>query len=618
MRRCWCFTTTICMIVGLSISTFSLVRAQSIDFQIGLFSPDEGETFYSGPSSLVYFVPIRGWIKSSEYTLDEIQIELSFYQGTHLLATFPIDQKKDGVFEIYATVNSEASSKDFPLEHRTCATECHSSASVDFPSGLFMLEVTAIDPSGNKIAIQRHLSVDKSSYAIVPVKLVLEGQQGFPLANIPVQGSTRLYLWRARYANASTNNLGIASLKLETLSLSSTRYILKVEPTVVEGILYQSVAPVEVILPPSAESVPEITLQVHAMKGEIIGDIITPTSIHYDELGLRMIHLPDGDSQPVVISENGYFSIPNLLIGKYILAVDPYKVDRLGYEINDRTVDLTYSIKQTVALNAMHTVDIHSSGTIQEKGGLWLPFTWVYSEKMAAKPSDPDSGKVFLRNIPKGGTAIVVSAPGYFSQAYYIWDDTPEIVFNLTRRPETTSIPFGDGEIVIPPETVATVSDNGIILDQGWLWGHSQAFSPISIQLDSFQIDLNSRRFAVERNPINDQIWLYVFDGEARIAQDSRTIMVQAGQMIALKEDLSIKSVPYTFATFAVFHMSEIVPVNQIWEPTSSARFRDGMAQLSVNIAQGFTFLAYGLILFAILFFPLAQLYAHVKDKNTR
>jgi hypothetical protein len=35
-------------------------HAQSEDLTIGLILPNEGETFYAGPSSLLYMIPIRG------------------------------------------------------------------------------------------------------------------------------------------------------------------------------------------------------------------------------------------------------------------------------------------------------------------------------------------------------------------------------------------------------------------------------------------------------------------------------------------------------------------------------------------------------------------------------
>ena len=36
---------------------------------ISLVRPGEGETFYAGPSSLLYNIPIHGWVESDLYRL---------------------------------------------------------------------------------------------------------------------------------------------------------------------------------------------------------------------------------------------------------------------------------------------------------------------------------------------------------------------------------------------------------------------------------------------------------------------------------------------------------------------------------------------------------------------
>ena len=43
-----------------------------------------------------------------------------------------------------------------------------------------------------------------------------------------------------------------AQVRVEALSQAPTHYVLRVEPTVVDGVLFESVAPVSVTVPPGA------------------------------------------------------------------------------------------------------------------------------------------------------------------------------------------------------------------------------------------------------------------------------------------------------------------------------------------------------------------------------
>jgi hypothetical protein len=65
----------------------------------------------------------------------------------------------------------------------------------------------------------------------------------------------------------------------------------------------------------------------------------------------------------------------------------------------------------------------------------------------------PDSGAYTLTGLPTESLTAIASAPGYYHLAQVVNPSMGSADFVLTRRPETTSIPWGSGEILVPPES---------------------------------------------------------------------------------------------------------------------------------------------------------------------
>jgi hypothetical protein len=123
---------------------------------------------------------------------------------------------------------------------------------------------------------QRRITVDRSGQAAFSLRVVLDGDSSKALAGIRVTGSTWLYMWRSRFTSVITGASGEAQSHVEALAQASTHYTFRVDPTVVDGVLYEGVEPVTVTLAPGATSVPPIALKVRSRTGQISGTLLAP------------------------------------------------------------------------------------------------------------------------------------------------------------------------------------------------------------------------------------------------------------------------------------------------------------------------------------------------------
>ena len=249
--------------------------AQQTDPVVRLGRPAEGETFYSGPSSLLYTIPVNGWAFSSSYSPDELAVRLEILQADSVLASQTLAPKVDGSFTFYAVVNPENFLDPTLQEHDGCFL-CHFSTTLELPPGPGVLRVTVTDPAGNQSTAERRISTDHSASVEVPVRVVLDGNPELPLEGVEVSASTRLYLWRTRNARVAVNADGLGFLAVEALSQEPTHYIFQVKPHTHNGVQYHGVEPVEVTLLPGLTAIPEVTLRVWAGTGAIRGQVSAP------------------------------------------------------------------------------------------------------------------------------------------------------------------------------------------------------------------------------------------------------------------------------------------------------------------------------------------------------
>ena len=189
------------------------------------------------------------------------------------------------------------------------------------------------------------------------------------------------------------------------------------------------------------------------------------------------------------------------------------------------------------------------------------------------------SGRFEIHGLPSRSMTFIVNAPGYYSRAYSLdpsSDQLQDFSPMLVRQPDTKSIPWGNGEIVVPPESVVEVSKSRISFRQGWLWGYNRQASEITIQHEYADILISDGRFAFESLP-NRKNWLYLLEGNATIypSNGMPSVTVNAGEMVTLIQNKKPVPIPIDQTVVTALHWDWMNPHYPYGSPRLSARIRD-------------------------------------------
>jgi hypothetical protein len=623
MRRLWIVFAISLAIFALPLPGYQKVLGAGDALTLHLNRPDEGETYYAGPSSLQYSVQVNGSIQSSEYPPEQISISLDLIQDGIQKDTFSMHPDQNGIFTFGVTVNPEGSVGNFtPVEIEGKCEDCHYQAELTFPPGPVLLRVTAQDPAGQRVVVERHLFVDLTSLAKVPVKVVLEGNPEQPVPGVTVSASTWMYLWRARHKSGTTDSTGVAEMRVESSTQSPLKYVFQVEPSIVDGILYESVVPQTLILQPGQLSASSLTLKVRAKKGAIAGSLSGVQSSSTGGLPVLAVHLPDGSSTRVQTQADGKFAFSDLPIGKYLIMADQVELRQRGYTAKTQTADLTQANSVSIDLQASTLEGKSIHGTLRDEQGQPLRFAWAFADGSNVVQSvDPRSGGITLFGISSSSRTVIFSAPGYFSRAEVISSVEPIDGFDLrlTRRSETQSISWGAGEIFVPPESSAQVHGDQINLQQGWLWGRGGSGKLMKIQVGGITIDLASADFALEQLP-NQSAWLFVMHGKAAVHTTAQSEPVQVGenQMAVLNPGQVPAPVSLNPDILVAINLAHSQPVPVTWEPTIQALVRDRLARIGVSTAQVITGAGYLGLAVLIVFMPGMWLFIKIRARSTQ
>ena len=99
----------------LFLVSIKTTTAQSGDLAVELEWPNEDETLYAGPSSLLYKIPIKGWISTSTFSPADIKVRLEVFEGFELIGSLETIPDGDGRFQFFTTVNPRGSSEEFTI-----------------------------------------------------------------------------------------------------------------------------------------------------------------------------------------------------------------------------------------------------------------------------------------------------------------------------------------------------------------------------------------------------------------------------------------------------------------------------------------------------------------------
>ncbi|MBI5650042.1 MAG: carboxypeptidase regulatory-like domain-containing protein [Chloroflexi bacterium] len=578
------------------------VVAQTAALTVTIITPNENETFYSSSSTLLYSIAIKGWVATQhpEPSLVRVRIDILRDGIVTGSATTRLDSTSAFLFDV--TVDPTAPRGEFTIaEVENGCENCHHLADLALPSGKIVLRVTAIEPSGRQATAERRIIVDCSTYTNVPVRVVRAEQLEQSIANVPVSGAARLYMWRTRHQTSLTNDAGETFVHVEMLSHSPTRYVFRVEPSVVDGKLIQSIEPITVTLVPGASLSAPITLRVSSRAGEIIGT----TNVAIKPIAVRAIRLTDGASYATQTTATSTFAFENLPIAQYLILADERALAEQGFASTPQTIDLAASPTTTMTLPLVATARGNIiSGTVRDAKGARLPFAWIALEHAEiTRGAAPHTGEFWLSDAPQRNAkfTLVASAPGYYHQAQVV-DGTTTANFALTRRPETRSIVWGSGEIIAPPESQVRVEPQNIALEYGWLWGSGDG--ALTLRVADTTISLPAGKFAVEYFPDRDVAWFYLIEGAATVRAKNETTL-RAGEMLALA-NARLTPAPLNANVIAALHPTNISPLAPTWEPSLDARARDQLAQMGISVAQATTFVTYSIIVLILILSPLS------------
>lgn len=601
------------LIVFICISTLP-ARAQESAISVHISRPAEGETFYAGPTSLMYSISITGWVSGYGTIPEEIQVQMELFKNEELASSLTKQLKSDGTFDFYVAVNANATEGQFPPEQGACANYCHTPTNLYLPGGAIKVRVTAARPDGEEAIGERLFFVDRSSYVTVPVKVVHAEDPGQSLTDIPVQASTRLYLVRARLATGSTHDDGIALVKVEALAEAPTKYVFRIEPVIVDGVRYESLGSVELVLPPGATEAQQITLTVTSQSGQIDGRLSYDHRLPDEPILIRAIRTSDGTSYETEISGKNEFSFAKIPLDRYLIMADNRSLANNGLYAIDQEVDLAKELEAFIEIPLAALTGTSVEGTIFGEGGTRLPFAWVTVEEPSTiKSVIPDTGKYRIDGLPIKPVTLYVSAPGYYSQRQVV-DLPPEsgwrADFTLVRQPDTKHVSWEDTEVFVPPETLAEIGEHSVLLEHGWLWGHGGGAEPFTIRTNSVEILIISGDFALEILP-NRSEWLYVFSGQAevRLTDETDSLPVQSNQMVNLLNRQALRALPYEPEVLSALRPMNNAPLAQTWEPTLRSQIRDGLARIGVGSAQIVTLITYIVVFLSIAIAPVVGIH---------
>ena len=580
------------------------IYQQSPTSAVFINSPGNGEVVY-GPAGISYPLNVLGRV-FYQGNLSDVKLTLEILADNGFSTTLQSAPLPDGTFSFLLEGNHGANEPVSMLSNGTMVAgeapclECHkNNFDGSLPAkGTVQLKVSLSTSAGVQATDMRVISVDPGGIVAIPVHVLFPDNQ--PAANIPILADGRLYEWRERSSTATSDSRGQAGLQVEALSQNPTSYQVSIPPTVINGFLYESRDSIQVVLPPGATTAPAITLHVQQVSGAIRGNVSGLAA----PVRVWAISPADGSVHIATTTVLGVFTFDNLPVTRYLLAGDPQELAKQGLALPAESIDLTQSPSAQVNLVPQPLKGTSLTGKVSDSSSAALPFAWVSLGSQTGQ-TFAASGTYSLFGLTAVRATVIVNAPGYYSQANSIAKMDPSgstLDFSLVRRPDTLSIPWGAGAVVLPADTLYSLNGQTISFTQGWLWGQGQSEKPLVIQFEDMQISLPAGHFALERLPAGPA-FLYIMAGQASIQQTGTTlsIPVQAGQMVLLSQGQVPAPVPYDPVAAWVFHAASAAPVSPFWQPGLGAQLRDRLARIGIGTAQAVTFITYLMEVLALL-----------------
>ncbi|HEX9116501.1 MAG TPA: hypothetical protein VGA61_10565 [Anaerolineae bacterium] len=525
------------------------VHAQDAPLKITIDRPGIGETYYTGPYGPRTLVPVAGHVSGGTFDLVQLEVRLELLQDGILLGQESTSPDAGGAFRFRMMINATGSA-ELSTPESNCFT-CHEVVNLVAPAGAFVLRLTAIDPSGNRVVVERPIKLDHSGVTTLPVKPVVAGDDGRTPQGLPVEARTLIFGWRGRTFEGKTGANGLALLPVEVLSLRPAEYRLSVPPLIIDGVLYQTAAPVPVTIPAGAATMNPITLSLRAQLGRLSGRLTLPTGTQAPDgpLTVTAVELPYGRTYSGPASE-GRFSLEGLPLGRFLAGLEQDQASALGLQARLLPVDFAGQTAVDCDLPPAVSGGRAVRGTLLGTDDVPIPFGWITADGSdAIAQVDPVTGAFIFSSVPANCHALSAAAPGYWSRTIPAAAGRP-LAVRLEAKPGTRVVNWGSGTVVLPEETLVAVDGDRVHLQRGWLWG--QGDRQLTITTPEAEITIAQGAFAVEYLA-GERGWLYLKSGQAEINRGSEPAAdLAGGQMCAFAGREVTRLVPAPLSANAV------------------------------------------------------------------
>lgn len=563
-------------------------------------SPSNGETFYVNG---YYLVPetIGGKIfYNDQDSVSSVEVKLDIIHKDQISYSQTTTPNPLGEFRFYADVNpGSIQAQDPSVFCRGCHERIGSGASLT--KGLNRIRITATAPNGSQAYDERWFRVDTSDIVTVPIK-VIDEITNEPLSEIKVSASTFIYDWRNRTFSAITDSLGNTTLDLERLSQTTTNYSISIPEQLVNGKLISGLNPVKLSITPEENSYKTQSILARVVTGVIDGKINNLIPLKgIEDINISAFILPSGPVFQTKPDSNASFYFNNIPLQKYKLYIAPDSLQSFGLASEILMVDLTHKANIETEINLQSSRII--TGIVTDEFGNFIPSAYVTpKDSPLSYPIDPQTKKFFVSDHSSNLSYLTASAPGYYSSGILVKNDINEVNFKLTKMNQTKQIPWGEGVIIIPPESVATFDEHElqISIDKGWIWGNNKTEIPLIVRLNNYLIEINYGEFALAVKTIDNSSQLLIFDGLATIISNETgdQYHLTKNQIAIISEDNY--PTPLDFPLVSGLYTEGIQ--NHIQGTSDSSNitnFRDRIIKTGIVSAQAITLITY--ILIAIL-----------------
>jgi hypothetical protein len=599
---------------------FTHVSAQADEPAVIIEWPNEGETLYAGPDSLLHKIPIRGRVVANGYPISDLEIELEVISEGKTDGRMVGTLSEDGAFEFFVTVNPHGPTQQFEIAFTECGYECHSSGFLDLPPGEINLVVRVSAPNGGKVEAHRRILVDISGEAIVPVQLTVIDDLGQNIAGISVSASTRVYLWRARFFSGTSDENGMALVTVEALKQAPTEYVFEVDRQIIDGILYEGSVTQTVILSPGAESAPMVMIPVTSRRGTITGDLLADNRDQFTGLPIWAIRPHNGESYLTTIDDDGTFTFESIPLDQYVVTLDKDALLSDGFVSDRQYLDLLANPDVETVIPIIEDGARVIDGVVTSDDGAILPFAWISVEDEDLYSSVfPSNGRYAFSLRPSDSTTVVAHAPGFYGKSQQIdlsSDPETKIDFVLTRQDETEVLRWGNGEVFIPVESDIKREHFALTLRKGWIWGNIEG-EPLHIRVAGKELILSEASFSIEYLP-GRRAWLYVYEGSAQVNSigGADIAVVESEQMINLLNDGALLAVSMDPIVIEALREDGNPPIPITWEPSLGSRLQDFLTRAGIGTVQLVTFVTYFLVSLGVLLIPFLAVYLWWKRRS--